>query len=319
VRFIGLGLEFLSRHATIFLAVGVLSGLVMPDLAHLLRPMLGLIVLFNLVAALVRLNFSEVVGFRRRPLLLLIVLLFVLILSPIALASILNATVQFTSLSLGLVTALVLMAAAPPITSAPAFALILGLDAAFSVLIVVVAHLLVPFSLPVLAIVLLDLELDTSVAEMMMRLALIVGGSLLLTFALKRFPSSAEYINRSPKKIEGLSVLGLILFAIAIMDGVGEMALARPDFAILTIVAAFSANAGLQAVGVLVFWRTGKRIAFTIGHMTGNCNMGLVLAVLGSQANAEVAFFFALAQLPMYMLPLIALPIYRRFLPENRE
>ena len=118
MRCIGLGLEFLSRHATIFLAVGVLSGLVMPDLAHLLRPMLGLIVLFNLVAALVRLNFSEVVGFRRRPLLLLIVLLFVLILSPIALASILNATVQFTSLSLGLVTALVLMAAAPPITSA---------------------------------------------------------------------------------------------------------------------------------------------------------------------------------------------------------
>jgi BASS family bile acid:Na+ symporter len=114
-------------------------------------------------------------------------------------------------------------------------------------------------------------------------------------------------------------VLGLILFAIAIMDGVGEMALARPDFAILTIVVAFLANAGLQAIGALVFWHTGKRIAFTIGHMTGNCNMGLVLAMLGSQASAEVAFFFALAQLPMYMLPSIALPIYRRLLPGNGE
>jgi BASS family bile acid:Na+ symporter len=147
--------------------VGVLSGLALPDFAHLLRPMLGPIVLLNLVAALIRLDFSEVVGFRRRPLLLLIVLLFVLILSPVALAGLLNVTLPFTGLSLGLITGLVLMAAAPPITSAPAFALILGLDAAFSVVIVVVAHLLVPFSLPVLAILLLDLELDISLAEMM--------------------------------------------------------------------------------------------------------------------------------------------------------
>ncbi|MDP6346164.1 MAG: hypothetical protein QF491_21695, partial [Alphaproteobacteria bacterium] len=62
------------------------------------------------------------------------------------------------------------------------------------------------------------------------------------------------------------------------------------------------------------FLASGRRLAFTAGHMAGNCNMGLVLAVLADRAAIELVVFFALAQLPMYMLPVIANRIYRRFL-----
>ena len=115
MRVIGLCLEFLSHHATIFLAVGVLSGLVLPDLAALLRPYLGPIVVVSLITALIRLNFSDVVSFKSRPLLISTVLLFTLIICPVVMALILTGTQQFTGLSVGLVTGLVLMAAAPPI------------------------------------------------------------------------------------------------------------------------------------------------------------------------------------------------------------
>ena len=301
-------LRFLSRHATVLLAVGVLLGLFLPSLAALLRPYLELIVIFNLATALVRLDFGEVAGFARRPLLVLLAIAAMLIVSPI----IMKVLVAPGYLAAGLAAALVLMAAAPPITSAPAFALILGLDAAFSVFVVIACHVLVPFTLPPLAVWLLGIDLELTVAELMLRLMALVGSSLLITMVLKVWRRSARVIAKNGAEIEGLSVFGLVIFAIAIMDGVPALALARPEFAAITVAAAFVANVGLQVIGALGFWAAGRRIALTVGHMTGNCNMGLVLAVLGNKATPEIAFFFALAQLPMYMLPSVALPIYRR-------
>ena len=74
-------------------------------------------------------------------------------------------------------------------------------------------------------------------------------------------------------------------------------------------------NNDLEALIALgLFLGPGRQIAFTAGHMLGNCNMGLILAVLADRAPFEVIAFFALAQLPMYMLPLAAVPLYRRLI-----
>src|SRR5690606_694548 len=110
-----------------------------------------------------------------------------------------------------------------------------------------------------------------------------------------------------------------VAFAIGIMSGVTEAAIARPAHVAYAVALAFVANAGLQALGALAFLWAGRRIAFTVGLMAGNRNMGLVLAALGPGAPAEVALFFAVAQLPMYMLPMLALPIYRRLLRDQRD
>jgi BASS family bile acid:Na+ symporter len=48
--------------------------------------------------------------------------------------------------------------------------------------------------------------------------------------------------------------------------------------------------------------------------MTGNCNMGLVMVALADKADFDVIVFFAMAQIPMYMLPALLRPIYRRLL-----
>ncbi len=214
----------------------------------------------------------------------------------------------------GLVAGLVLMAASAPIMSAPTFALILGLDAAFAIAVVVLNHVLLPFTLPFMALWLLDIELHISLLEFMGRLAFMIGGGFAIALAVKRWLVKPEQLQRHARHLDGLMVVCLVVIAISIMAGVTEFFLARPGFALLTIAAAFIANAGLQVLGALLFLPAGRQLAFTAGHMAGNCNMALILAVLADRADLEVAIFFALAQLPMYMLPLVANRIYQRLL-----
>ena len=42
--------------------------------------------------------------------------------------------------------------------------------------------------------------------------------------------------------------------------------------------------------------------------------MGLMLAALPAERDADVLLFFAIAQLPMYMLPIVMVPVYKRLL-----
>jgi BASS family bile acid:Na+ symporter len=80
------------------------------------------------------------------------------------------------------------------------------------------------------------------------------------------------------------------------------------------VLAAFVANPVLQVLGATAFAWLGRRAALTIGLMTGNCNMGLLLASLPASADFEIQMFFAVAQLPMFMLPALLAPLYRRLL-----
>ncbi|MDH5247322.1 MAG: hypothetical protein OEW98_12760, partial [Betaproteobacteria bacterium] len=82
----------------------------------------------------------------------------------------------------------------------------------------------------------------------------------------------------------------------------------------LATVLAFLFNIALQAGGWLAFRHRGAATALTAGLVSGNCNMGLVLVALSGHASVEVTSFFALAQLPMFMLPALLEPLYRRML-----
>ncbi|MDP7545677.1 MAG: hypothetical protein QGF20_00195 [Alphaproteobacteria bacterium] len=303
-------LTFLARHATKFLALGVLTGLALPPLADFMRPALAPVIFVSMTLALLRLEFRDVASFLRRPVLLFLFMVFALFVSPLVMAGTVSAIGLPTALAAGLV----LMAASAPINSAPAFALILGLDAAFAVAAVVLCHILLPFTLPAMALWLLGLELQISLLEFMGRLAVMIGGGFAMAIAVKRWWMDAEALKRHAPHIDGLMVASLMIIAIAIMAGVTEFSFAQPGFVLLTIAAAFIANASLQILGALVFLPAGRRLAFTAGHMAGNCNMALILAVLADRAQIEVVIFFALAQLPMYMLPIVANRIYRRFL-----
>jgi len=291
------------------LAVGVLAGLVWPKLASLLAPLLAPTVFVVLTLTAVRADWHDIAAYVRRPAAPATVVIWVLLVSPVVTLLVARAL----HLPPPLVTAVVLMAAAPPVMASLAFALLLRLDLAMSVISTFVATVLVPVSLPPMALMLLDLEIEMNVVEFMLRLATLTVGAFALAAILRRLVPASRIQAIAPQ-IDGVAVLVLVLFAIAIMDGVRDAMLMRPDYVALTLVTAFGANVGLQALGSLLFLSLGRRRALTAGFVSGNRNMALVLAALAGSADFDVTLYFAIGQIPLYMLPALLAPLYRRLL-----
>jgi BASS family bile acid:Na+ symporter len=207
--------------------------------------------------------------------------------------------------------AIVLMTAASPVTMCATVSLLVGLDAALAVVVIVVTTAAVPLTLPAVALPLLGLELEIDLATFMLRLGWMVGAAFAVALVARRL-AGAERLARSARSLDALAVLSLLVFAVAIMDGVTAAFLERPGYVLATLAAAFAANLALQAAGTVAFLNLGLRRALTVGLMTGNCNMGLVLVALAGEAPFDTVMFFALGQIPMYTLPALLMPFYRR-------
>ena len=300
-------LAFLGGHATWVLFVGVFLGLALPGLAAIARPLLAPAVAVLLIATLVRIDWQVMLAYIRRPWVTGLVTAWLLIGSPLVMAGLLALSPTPQTLSM----AVVLMAAAPPILSAAPIAIMLGLDGALALVVGLTATLLTPFTVAPLALVLLGLELDIGTLDFMLRLCAIVAASFAAAFVIRRL-IGRDRLPRVAAHLDGTVVIVMLIFAIAIMDGVTETLLAQPALVGLWLLAAFIANPALQLFGAVAFAWLGRRRALTVGLVSGNCNMGLLLAAFPPGTEFEVVLYFAVAQLPMYMLPAILLPLYRR-------
>lgn len=305
-------LAFLGGHATWVLFVGVFLGLALPGLASVARPLLAPAVAVLLTASLVRVDWQVMLAHVRRPWVMGLVTVWLLIGSPLLTAGLLLSSPTPGTLT----TALVLMAAAPPILSATPIAIILGLDGALALMVGLAATLLTPFTVPPLALALLGLELEIGVADFMLRLTAIVAVSFVAASVIRRI-IGRERLPRVTAHIDGVVVVVMLVFAVAIMDGVTETLLTQPALVGLWLLAAFIANPALQLAGALAFFWLGRRRALTVGLVSGNCNMGLLLAAFPTGTDFEVVLYFAVAQLPMYMLPAVLLPLYKRLIGRN--
>lgn len=303
------GLTWLGRHGGAVIAIGVFTGLLVPPLASLLRPLLVPAILAPFLIALLRIDWRQLRGRLGRPAETVAALLWLLLLSP--------ALVHLVLVPLGLPDAihggLVLMAAAPPLMASGYLALMLGLDAALAVTLTLVSTALMPFTLPFVGLYLLGVEIDVPLVDLMLRLALVVGGSLALAWLLRRL-LPADFSRRHAEPLDGLAVLGLLLFAVAIMDGVSALLLRQPGFVLACALAVYGFNVGLQVAGGLAFAWLGRRGALTLGLCSGSGNLGLLLAALADRASFELFVFVATAQLPIYTLPVIQRHLYHRWL-----
>lgn len=303
-------LDLCGRHATTVLFLAVFVGLALPGLAALARPLLPAAVVLLLTTTLLRLDWSAIGRELRRPGLQLLLFPWLALALPV----LVWAVLQVLPLPRSLGVALVLMAAAPPIMSSAAIAILLGLEGALALVASLVATLLTPFVLPPVALALLGLELGIDLAEFMGRLALLIGIAVSVALLVRRLVGPPR-LAALARPLDGAVVLLMLVFVVGIMDGVTERALADPWRALLWFAAACLANPLLQAVSALAFAWLGRRRALTVGLAAGNRNMGLLLAALPGAIDPEVALFFALAQIPMYVLPALMRLLYRRLLP----
>ncbi|HEX7968014.1 MAG TPA: hypothetical protein VF502_07330 [Stellaceae bacterium] len=300
-------LAFLGRHGTWFLAGGLFLGLIFPAAATELRPMLSAFIFLLTAATFLSIDLPALAAHARRPGLLALILGWTLLASPV-IAALLARSV---GLPAPLAQALVLWAASPPLISVPAIAMLLGLDAALALLVMVAGTFLMPFTLPPLVLGLIGLKLGIGILPLMRNLVFFIVGAALVAAALRRLVG-AERLRRQAVALSGLNVLILILFAVAIMDGVRDLIAARPQQVLLYAACAVAASLLLQGLSFLAFAWLRRRDALTVGLIGGNNNMAVVWANLGSAATPELMLFFAAVQLPIYVLPAALRPVYRR-------
>ena len=289
------------------MAAGIFLGLLWPELAGFASPALAPTVAAILGLSLVRLHAAELLARLGRRRLMALALAWQLLGS----AVVVWLVTWPMGLGDGLRTALVVLAAASPIMSSITLALLFRLDAALVSVVVFGATLIVPFTIGPVGVLLMGEAARLDVYEMMWRMAAIVAGAMVFA-ALVRVIFSRAAIDAKAGEIDGLAVVLLLVFAVAIMDRAAVTLRENLDLFLAVLGASFALNLFLQALTWLLFLPAGRGEAVALGLSNGNRNAGLALAGLPATAPVEVGLIFALSQVPIYVLPLVMKPIYAR-------
>ncbi|TWT10144.1 hypothetical protein [Reyranella sp. CPCC 100927] len=298
-------LLMLSRRATLFLPWSLALGLVFPDLAAAMKPLVTPLVIALLGLAMTRTDWPAFVAVLRRPWLPLAMLAVGMVLVPILITPVL----WHLPIAPGLALSLSLMACLPPLTSMPAVAGLLGLDRALALFLMLAGTALMPLTAPPLALLLFGLDLKIGVLAFVLRLAgLVLGGAI---FAVVVRKAVLERTPHAAQRVDGIAVVVLMLFAIPIMDGVLPRLLNEPWRTGSFVLWGFIATVVYIAIATLLFWPLGAQRACTAGYGAGSRNAALMLAVLPATVDPDYFLFIAAIQFPIYVMPTLLQPVYR--------
>jgi len=297
------------------LAASLVIGLASPVLASLLNPLLAAAVWLLLVISLLRVDPGEAMGHLRRPGRVIIMLIWTLAVTPVLVWGLLSWVAVPLGISDGVAAGMVLAAASAPLISTPALALLMGLDGAFVMVFMIAAMALVPLTLPTVALSLLGLEMAVGAGELMARLVLLIGSAMLTAALLRRFLGGVRVRSWAPA-LDGSAVFMLMVFAIAIMDGLTARLMAEPSTVLYITLLSFVVYTGLIVVTVLSFaiilpgW--GRKVILSAGFAAGCRNLAIILAVLPASADPDTILYFAAGQFPIYIMPAVLRPIMLR-------
>jgi BASS family bile acid:Na+ symporter len=303
-------LALVGRYGTQGFAVSIFLGLALPQFAAAARPLLGFTIFMFVMITFARVDTAALRALVRRPRALFTANVW-LISAPAVLSLAVIALLGRSSLDPGLVLGLAVLGAAPPIMSAPAVAMMLGLEPTLVMVSILVTTTLAPLLSPLLAELVAGGAVPLDIGILLQRLLILIGGAVLAALVLRKLLGPIR-IRAYKAQFDGFGVLMYFLFAIAAMDGVLAAAFANT----LRVVAYLAVAFGLAAAGFITAFLMLRGLPpserFVLGYATGQRNMGLLIAALGADTPDTTFLFFALAQFPIYLMPQIVKPIARR-------
>ena len=158
-------------------------------------------------------------------------------------------------------------------------------------------------------------ELEMSSRELMGRLVFLVGSAVILATVCRKVIGEVRLKTRA-EVLDGAAVVTLIIFAIAIMDGLASRLIAEPGFVLFVIALSFMVYTGLLIVMMTVLAITvpqwGRRLKLSVGLASGARNLGVILAVMPANADPNMLLYFAAGQFPIYIMPAVLRPIMLR-------
>ncbi len=213
---------------------------------------------------------------------------------------------------------MLMAAAAPPVVSVTVFSAIVRLRPELALIAVVATFLPLPVSLLILDTILPGFSIAVDLGGFAIRVALFIGLPFLIACIARRF-LGPERLERGRGVISGFAMLNLIVFGIGIMDGVGLRVLQDPYYVLTVLLLAFAMNLGMQAATALAFlWRSPAE-AFTLGMCAGYRNMGVMWGISGGIGGPDFFLYVGMAQIPMYVLPALAGPVYRKLMGRSAD
>jgi len=309
VRWPGEALAWLGRQGTRALAAMVFIGIAVP-IGGPLKPYVPEAVFLLLVLSFLRVEPSALRAHAARPAFLALAVLWIMVVLP-ALFFIAYRVIGLDVRVPDLLLALVLQGAAPPLMSSPAIAALLGLDAALVLLGMVICTASVPLIAPVFVGAFAPGLLTLAPLALGLKLLAILAGAVAVATLIRKI-AGREWIARQQEQIDGVNVLILFIFVVALLSDTGARLLAQPLLVIGLIFLSFALSFVMLGVTALVFARAGRRTAFALGLMASQRNMGLMLAAAGTAVPDLTWLYFALAQFPIYMMPQMLKPLADR-------
>lgn len=308
-------LAWLGRQGTRAIGVSIVIGIAFPWIGHWCRPFVSGAVFILLCTAFMQVDVVAARGFLRRPGLVIWATFWTSIVVPLLFGLLLSFIGLDTS-EPELFIALMLQAVASPIMSAPALAMIMGLESTIVLIILISSTALVPLTAPLFTLCFVGPALSITSADLASRLFLILAGSAAAGIVIRKVAGSVA-IERNNEAINGFNIVVLFFFVAAVMESVGVKILADPATTFRFMVIAFAVFFAVMALSSPVFLFAGRKRALSIGLMASQRNMALMLAATGSTLPDLAWLYFAFAQFPLFLSPQLLTPLIRRLLKDN--
>ena len=110
-----------------------------------------------------------------------------------------------------------------------------------------------------------------------LRLVLMLAGAACVGVAVRGIAGKV-WVERQAERIDGLNVVVLFLFAVALMGDVAANTIARPLFVLGLLALSTAVTFGLSGFTALLFAHAGWHSALPLAHAAGSRNTGLMLA-----------------------------------------
>ena len=288
-------------HGRWCLVLGLIAGFSLPGLAGLLTPFLPEMIALLLFLAALRIGPRTTIGsFRDIGRTSGTIVIYQTAAPLVALAAAL--AFGFAGTAAGL--ALVLVLAAPPVTGAPNFTILMGRDPAAPMRLLLVGTALFPLTVVPVLWLLPAVPTIGAVVESALRLLGVILGSVGIAFAIRHWlwPKMAD---RHRAALDGASAILLGIVVIGLMSAVGPALSGDPSLFVIWLGFALLLNFGLQFVAAVLMPVASPKDRAGTALVAGNRNIALFLVALPEQVMGDVLLFIGCYQVPMYLTPML--------------